>query len=151
MKKIVAIVAGAALAAVGFVALSGFAGGCGAHRHGPRDPAEVAAFVTDRVDGVLDDVDATPAQREKIMAVKDRLLGEATKLHADRDALHGELLGMWKGDMVDRARLHAIVDQRVDAMRAAAHAAADGAADVHDALTVEQREKLAKKAERWRR
>ena len=75
----------------------------------------------------------------------------AAKLHADRDALRGELLGMWKADVVDRARLHAIVDQRIDAMRAAAHAAADGAADAHDVLTVEQREKLAKKAERWRK
>lgn len=138
-------------AAGGLLLATGFATGChrgpGAH----RDPAEMAKFVTARVDDALDDIDATPAQREKIHAVKDRLLAQGTKLHADRAALHAELLAMWKADPIDRARLHAIVDERIDALRAFAHAAADGAADAHDALTPEQRAKVGKKAERWHR
>jgi protein CpxP len=133
----------------GLILSAGFVGGC--HR-GPgghhRDPAQVAKFVTERVDDALDDVDATPAQREKIHGVKDKLLADGAKLRGDHDALRTELLGMWKADQVDRARLHAIVDQRIDALRIFAHAAADGAADAHDALTPAQREKLAKKAER---
>ncbi len=137
------------LAAGGLVLAAGLATGChrgpGGH-HG--DPAKVAQFVTARVDDALDDLDATAAQREKIRAVKDRLLAEGTKLHADRKQLHAELLTMWKAEAVDRARLHAIVDERIDAMRAFAHAAADGVADAHDVLTPEQREKVAKKAER---
>jgi Spy/CpxP family protein refolding chaperone len=108
----------------------------------------MAKFVTERVDDALDDIDATPAQREKIHAVKDRLLAQGTKLHGDHAALRAELLTMWKADQVDRTRLHAIVDARIDAMRAFAHAAADGAADAHDVLTPEQRAKVAKKAER---
>lgn len=128
---------------------AGLAAGC--HR-GPRghpgDPAKVAAFVTDRVDDALDDVDATPAQRERIHAVKDRLLARQAELRGDRDALRAELLAAWRGDAVDRARLHAIVDERIEALRAFAHAAADGAVDVHDALTPAQRAELAAKAER---
>ncbi|HSN15918.1 MAG TPA: hypothetical protein VLT61_14900, partial [Anaeromyxobacteraceae bacterium] len=90
MKRTIAIAGAALLAVVGFVALTGF-GGCGARHHGHgRDPAEVAAFVGARVDDALDDLDATPAQREKIHAVKDRLLAEGTKLHGDREALHAE-------------------------------------------------------------
>jgi len=139
------------LLAVGGLLLlgTGFATGChrgpGGH-HG--DPAKVAAFVTDRVDDALDDLDATPAQREKIDVVKDRLLAEGAKLHGDREALHAELLAAWKAENVDRARLHAIVDERIEALRAFAHAAVDGAAEAHDVLTPEQRAKVAKKAER---
>jgi Spy/CpxP family protein refolding chaperone len=136
------------LAVGGLLVATGFAAGChrgpGAH----RDPAKLAAIVTERVDDALDDLDATAPQREKILAVKDRLLAEGLKLRGDRDALHAELLAMWKADAVDRARLHAIVDQRIDALRAFAHAAADGAADAHDVLTPEQRAKVAKKAEK---
>ena len=135
-------------AAGGMLLAAGLAAGChrgpGGH---PRDPAAVAKFVTGRVDAALDDVDATPGQREKIHAIEDRLLAEGQKLHADREKLHPELLAMWKGDAVDRARLHALVDERIDALRAFAHAAADGAADAHDALTPAQRERLAKRFE----
>jgi Spy/CpxP family protein refolding chaperone len=140
------------LAAGGLLLAGGLASGC--HR-GPgghhRDPAEMARFVTERVDDLLDDVDATAAQREKIHAVKDRLLAEGAKLRGDREALHAELLAQWKADQVDRARLHQIVDERIDALRAFAHQAVDGAADTHDVLTPEQRAKLAKKAERMHR
>jgi Spy/CpxP family protein refolding chaperone len=139
-------------AAGGLLLTAGFVSGC--HR-GPgghhRDPAEVAKFVTERVDDALDDLDATPAQREKIHAVKDRLLAEGAKVRGDRQALHAELLAQWKADQVDRARLHQIVDERIDALRAFAHSAVDGAADAHDVLTPEQRAKVAKKAERMHR
>ena len=138
------------LAASGLLLLgTGFATGCHRGPHGHhRDPAKVAAFVTERVDDALDDVDATPAQREKVHAVKDRLLAEQGKLRGDRDALHAELLAAWKAETVDRARLHAIVDERIEALRAFAHAAADGAVEVHDVLTPAQRAELAAKAER---
>jgi protein CpxP len=136
-------------AAGGLILSAGFVTGC--HR-GPgghdRDPAKVSAFVTERVNDALDDLDATAAQREKIHAVKEKLLAEGAKLRGDHEALRTELLGIWKAEQVDRARLHAIVDQRIDALRTFAHAAADGAADAHDALTPAQREKVAKKAER---
>ena len=77
MKKILAAAAGVGMLAVGFVALTGFNGGCGRGHHG-RDPAEVATFVTNRVDDLLDDIDATPDQRTRINAVKDRLLASGS-------------------------------------------------------------------------
>lgn len=137
------------LAIAGLLLAGGFVAGChrGPGAHG-RDPAEVAKLVTERVEDALDDVDATPAQREKILAVKDRLLAEGQKLRGDREALHAELLAAWKAERVDRARLHAEVDARIEALRAFAHSAVDGAADAHDVLTPEQRAKIAKKLER---
>jgi protein CpxP len=108
----------------------------------------MAAFVTDRVDGALDDVDATPEQRARVHAVKDRLLASGQALRAERGADHAELLAAWRAQSPDAAALHARVDARLDALRAFAHQAVDGALEVHATLTPEQREAFAAKVER---
>jgi periplasmic protein CpxP/Spy len=150
MKKVIVGVGAALVAVLGVVALTGFAGGCGAHRHG-RDPAQVAAFVTERVDDALDDLDATPEQRTKVHAVKDRLLAAGKELHAGHEEARAALLAEWKADAPDRAKLHALVDARADSFRKLAHEAVDAGVEVHDVLTPEQREKVTSKMERWHR
>jgi len=137
------IVIGLALA-VGVVALAGFGRGWH-HRH---DPERMAEFVTERVDDALDDVDATPEQRERIHAVKDRMLARAKELHGDRAAGRAAILEAWKAEAPDASKLHALVDERADAMRALAHEAVNAGVEVHGILTPEQRAKLAEKAER---
>jgi Spy/CpxP family protein refolding chaperone len=136
---------------VGVVALTGFGGGCGHHGGPGRDPAKVAAFVNGRVDDLLDDVDATPDQRTRIHAIADRMLAEGQALHADQAETHATLLEQWKAQTPDKAKLHALVDARVDAFRKVAHDAVDAGVEAHDVLTPAQREKLARKAERWHR
>jgi protein CpxP len=151
MKKTIAIAGGALLALVGFVALTGF-GGCGARHHGHgRDPAEVAAFVTARVDDALEDLDATPEQRTKINALKDQLLAAGQEAHAGSQEAHEAVLAEWKSDKPDAQKLHALVDARIDAMRAFAHQAVDAGVEAHGVLTPEQRAKVTKKIERWHR
>lgn len=86
MKKILIAVAAVA---VGLVALTGFRHGFGRHRH---DPAAMAAFATARLDDALDDLDATPAQRDQLHGLKDRLLAKGQALHADHDATRAELV-----------------------------------------------------------
>jgi Spy/CpxP family protein refolding chaperone len=137
----------AVVAAAGTIALLGAfrGGGCGPHG---RDPAQVAAFVTARVDDALDDVDATPAQRAAIHAVKDRLLAGAQKVHADHAADHQALVAQWDAEKPDAAKLHALVDARIDEVRALAHEAVDSAIQVHDTLTPEQRAKISTKLHR---
>ncbi len=66
-------------------------------------------------------------------------------MHQDGEPLHGEVLAQWESANPDRARLHALVDQRIDAMRAFAHQAVDAGIEVHGVLTPEQRAKLEKK------
>jgi periplasmic protein CpxP/Spy len=139
----------ATLAAVGgLAALAAVGGGCG-HHH-PRDPAEAAAFVTARVDDLLDDLNATDAQRTQVHALKDRLLADALKLRAGGEPIHAELLAQWSGTP-DAARLDALVDERAEAMRAFAHEVVDAGVQLHGILTPEQREKLARKVERMHR
>ena len=115
------------------------------HMHGP---AEVAAFVTSRVDDALDDLDATPDQRSHIHDVKDRMLASAQKIHKDGDATRQAFLEAWKSPSPDRTRLHALVDARADAFRALAHEAIDAGIEVHDTLTPEQRDRITRKIER---
>jgi Spy/CpxP family protein refolding chaperone len=152
MKKIVAASAGALALVVGFVALTGFhGGGCGGHRGHGRDPARTAAFVTDRVDDLLDDVDATPDQRTRVHAVKDRMLASAQGLRAGHREVHDALVAEWKAEQPDAAKLHALVDARAEELRKLAHEAVDAGVEVHGILTPEQREKLTRKIERAHR
>jgi periplasmic protein CpxP/Spy len=148
MKQVQSRLLLAAGCLAGLTVLGGFAGGCGHH---PRDPAEAAAFVKDRVDDALDDVSATADQRQQIQAVADRLLAAGQALHQDGAPLHAELLAQWQSPNPDRARLHALVDQRLDALRALAHQAVDAGIEVHDVLTPEQRAKVQKRVERMHR
>lgn len=152
MKKTIGIAAAALVVAAGVVTLTGFGAGCRSHGHGHgRDPAEVAAFVTDRVDDALDDLDATPEQRTRINEVKDRMLQAGLAARGGHRETHETLLAEWKATSPDASKLHALVDARVDAMRALAHQAVDAGIEVHGTLTPEQREKLTRKAERWHR
>jgi len=145
MKKTLAAVA---LSLVAVVGLAGFRG-CG--HHGGRDPAQVAAFVTERLDDALDDLAATPAQRTAIQGIKDTLLAQAQTLRAQHQADHALLLAEWNADHPDRAKIQALIDARANELTALAHQAADAAIQVHDILTPEQRAKVAKKLERHHR
>lgn len=134
------------LALVAVVALAGWKGGCGRPDH--RDPAQMAAFVTERLDAALDDVGATPAQRTQLQAIKDRVLASVQKLHGTRQATHATLLAEWSAEKVDRAKVHALIDERAEEMKAVAHEVADAAIEAHDVLTPDQRAQLAKKLEK---
>ncbi len=146
-KRIGKISGAALLVGIGSVTLAA-SSGC-MHHHGSRDPAQVTAMVTKHVEGALDDVNATPDQRTRILAVKDRLLAEVQAAHADRKATHDAFLAAWKSDAPDAAALHAMIDQRIDAIRTLAHQAVDAGIEVHGVLTPEQRAQLTRKIERW--
>jgi len=137
----------ATLAAAGGLAALAALGGC-THRH-PRDPAEAAAFITSRVDGMLNDLNATDAQRAQVHALKDRLLADGLKLHAAGEPFHAEVLAQWSSATPDAAKLHALLDERADALRSYAHELVDAGVELHGILTPEQREKLAKEVERF--
>lgn len=140
MKKLIA--AGSAVLAV--VLLSGFAAHAG-HRGGwgHPSPERMKQFLTWRVDSKLDDVKATDAQRQSIHAIEDRLFTDAQPLMADQKAAREEAFTQLTSDTPDARKLHALVDARIEAMRAFAHKATDAALEAHKVLTPEQRKALA--------
>jgi Spy/CpxP family protein refolding chaperone len=150
MRKLFGGVAVALAAVLGVVGLTAFAGGCG-HHGPPRDPAQMAAFVNARVDDALDDLDATPAQRTQIHGIVDKLLASAQQARAGHDEARAAVVAQWKSDAPDRKALHDLVDARIEVLRKVAHDAVDAGVDAHGVLTPAQREKVAKKADRWHR
>ncbi|MCP3101122.1 periplasmic heavy metal sensor [Myxococcus sp. K15C18031901] len=131
----------AATAIVAVVLLSGFAVR-GGHRWG-HDPERIRQMVSWKLNDKLDDLDATDAQRQSINAVKDRLLDEGMKLAEAQRGVRSEVVTQLESATPDAKRLHALVDERIEAMRAFAHQATDAALEVHGTLSPEQRKELA--------
>ncbi len=142
MKKILWTTLTLAVFAVGTLTLTAFRG----PHHG--DPARMERFVTHRLDDMLDDIRATDAQRQQILAIKDKVVSDAKSLRAGHGDVHQELLALWQSDRPDAARVHAIVDARAASMKKLADEVADAIIQVHDILTPEQRAQIAKKAQR---
>jgi periplasmic protein CpxP/Spy len=125
------------------------AAGCGGHRHhGPIDPARMDRRVTEHLEDYLDDAKASDAQRARILAVKNRLLPDGIVLAQSQRQVSKEIAEQLASDRPDPARLHALVDQQIEAARVFAHKAVDGAVEAHGTLTPEQRAPLAKKLRR---
>jgi periplasmic protein CpxP/Spy len=133
----------AAVGALAVVLLAGFA--VQAHgRWGRHDPERLRQLVSWRVDDTLDELKATDAQRKAIHGIKDRLLATGQRLMEAHEGTHAQVLTMLESPTPDARALHALVDARMDAMRAFAHEAADAALQAHAVLEPAQREALAK-------
>ncbi|MGC4115388.1 MAG: Spy/CpxP family protein refolding chaperone [Myxococcales bacterium] len=141
------IVATLGIVAVGL--LMGAAWGPGRfHRGMFRDPKKVDSFITWRITDALDDVSATPQQKQQILAIKDRLMPEVTRMMGERKAHHDEIKQLWLSGNVNQAEARAKIDQRIEEMRQMAYKVADGAIEAQKVLTPEQRAKLAERAEK---
>jgi len=140
------------LAALGISAvllLAGFGfGGRGMHRGIMRDPKKVDSFVTWRITDALNEVKATEQQKAQILAIKDRLMPEVTRLMQERRSHHDEIRQLWLSDSVDARTVRAKIDQRTEEMRQLAYKVSDAVIEAHKVLTPAQRAQLAEKAEK---
>ena len=130
------------VAVLGLGAMAVLAGFGGRFGHQRMNPKKAYRLVSAMVENKLDDIDATDAQRTQVNALKDDLFAEAKKLREGHRAARQELAGQWESERVDSQRVHAVVDQQLDALRAFAHQAADAAIKLHGLLSPEQRVQL---------
>lgn len=106
--------------------------------------AELAKdLATLRVEWALRAVDATDAQRQQIAAVLDRSFAELQALHGDHAAMHARVMGMLTADTVDRAAIETFRLEALKRIEQGTKVIAAAVADAADALTPEQRRKLA--------
>jgi Spy/CpxP family protein refolding chaperone len=133
MKKIV-LASVASLAIVGL--LAGFA------QHQMRNPKRQYEFISVKVNKLLDEIKATDAQRAQVNQMKDELWQQGQGMHQTHRQLMEELLSQWGADQVDAAKVHALVNEKIDGLRAFADKAVDDSIQLHDLLTPEQRAKL---------
>lgn len=111
--------------------------------HAPSSSAEVAEHMEDKVEHVMDAVDATAAQRKQADALVQKLAPEMFKLMSDGRALRGELKTALLADKLDKARidelrtrLDALGDRLVDT-------GMNGVVGLSEILTPAQRQKVA--------
>src|ERR1043165_3815695 len=143
-KKLMALAAGVAA----FVMLTGFGPGAGCGRS--ADPQErfarVQEKVTSKLNSELDTLKATPDQRAKILAIKDRLMQRAAA-QVEQKARNGQAERQWvidqlTSDAPDKAALHAKVDTKADEFKGIAHEGVDALVEVNGILNPEQRAQL---------
>jgi Spy/CpxP family protein refolding chaperone len=124
------VAAGLALVgAVSAVAGTGFSG-----RHGM-----MKRFVAVAIDDALDAAKATPEQRARIHAARDRALAAVETHMADRGGRLDEVLSAFEADRLDPAALQAMRARREDEHRRIADAIQSAIVEAHDTLTPEQR------------
>jgi Spy/CpxP family protein refolding chaperone len=109
---------------------------------GHRDPALVHKFVDFAVDAKLDEIGATDAQRQKVRAIKDRLIKDGHALKEDKAAFRDDLLKLLERDDVDPAEVRAMVRQRTEAFTRFVDEAADAVVELHGVFTPDQRKLL---------
>jgi len=134
-----------AIAVVGSMVVAGLFIACGHRRYSMHDPERMEKFTSYMVDDVLDDLDAIDAQRRDIHSIKSKVLAEIRDMHADRQDHHAVILDEMKKDTPDADKLHAMVDDKAEKMRAFAHRLVDYGVEVHQILDREQRAKLVQK------
>jgi Spy/CpxP family protein refolding chaperone len=122
--------------------------GC-ARRHPPGDPEAArqrADFLSDRV---LDEIDASAEQRERIKALVAGALADLLQLREQHQAHRAAFVAALAQPAVDRAELERIRKAEVDLADRASHTVVTSLASMSEALSPEQRARLAALAARW--
>ena len=112
------------------------------HRHG--DPKV-------HVEEMLDEVDASDAQRAAIEPLVDRATARMHDIHGQAADLHEELHGLLTAETIDRAALESVRAEAVALVDRASREMVDAMTGMAEVLTPEQRKEIARKAESWHR
>lgn len=121
--------------------------GCRMHSMGAATHEAKMALAMRYVDGVLDDINATDAQKQNVYAAIDNLHGELLLFHEKCKQSHQILLVQFRGDRPDVTAINELVDQRLQEFNGLVRLAVDTVVQLHGQFTPEQREQLATMAE----
>ncbi|MGB5745393.1 MAG: Spy/CpxP family protein refolding chaperone [Desulfobacterales bacterium] len=125
-----------------FIGIAGFAG---CRRHSPYQKAEFM------VDYVSETLDLNESQKEHLDQIKEELLEKGSRMHADKAAMHSELVSQLRSEEIDQERLKAMVTEHRVKMEEMIDLAIVKLAEFHKTLTPEQREKLVAKLESFKK
>lgn len=121
---------------------------CGRH-HNDRNlsPEAMERRALDRVGWVLDDIDATDAQKAKIEPLVKALVPKAAALRDKHRPTHEALAREVISGKADAGKVHGVVTQTAGDWRRFAHEVADAALSAHGVLDAGQRAKLGQMAD----
>ncbi len=138
--------------AAGFV--GGYVGKSFAHGRGGQvsatmDPARVDELVERLVKHIAVEVDATPDQKEKLTDIVKGAARDLAPLRGNMYRVRQQTVDLMGAESVDRAAIENLRADQLALMDAASKRLTKALADVADVLTVEQRRKLAARAQRF--
>ena len=123
----------------------GIAAFSGCRRHGGHHRAEFM------IDYVAETLDLTESQEEHLNQIKDEVLDKGRQMHANREAMHSELIEQLKKEEIDQESLRKLVavkraqmDEMIDLMIVRL-------TEFHRTLTPEQKNKLVAKLESFKK
>jgi Spy/CpxP family protein refolding chaperone len=138
-----------AFSAAAVVMLSGF-GHCGGDHGGPKDQARMARYAKEKVDDLMDDLEAKEDQRVRTQGIADRLLKDGQALIPQHTKMKQDLIAEWNTPRPDAPKIHSELDEFIDSFRRFAHEAADGMIEFHQLLTPDQRAKVNEQLQKHR-
>lgn len=118
-------------------------------RHAPAaSPAEVEEHMNDKVEHLLDAVDASDAQRKQSAALTKSMSPELYQLMSEGRTLRGELKTALLADKLDPARIADLRERLSDLSQRFVETSMDGVTKVSAILTPAQRKQVADKLAR---
>ncbi len=125
--------------------VAGIAGAC---NEGCKfNPDRIKKMISWKVDDVLDDIDASDSQIERVNQIKENLFKEGEAMIKKCMADHENMLAEWKSETPDKDKIRAYVDNHLEAKRQMAYKLVDASMELHDILTPEQRAQLIEEVE----
>jgi periplasmic protein CpxP/Spy len=116
------------------------------HGHGKMTPERMKTIVTWKVNDVLDDIDATSAQRKVILDAAYKVLADFGKLHAQGEADREKLLAELESSQPREAVIDAMIDTHLEAFKGFLHRTVGTLLAANTVLDREQRAQLAEMA-----
>ncbi len=119
--------------------------GCsrGGHRFGHGNPDKIVDRITKKLG--LDN-----GQKQQLTAIKNDIVSKKDQLRPDRSAIMGEIESQFKNDVVDEARLRAVIDTEKAKLDEIANLAVAKISEFHKILTPEQRAMVVEKMSKWK-
>jgi len=120
-----------------------FFAGC---RH--QSPHQRGEFIADYISEILD---LTTLQEEQLNQYKDEIFQKANQMRANRSAVHEEIVAQLRNESIDQEHLKNLIFKNKAQMEELINLMVERLAEFHQTLTPEQREKLVRKLENFKR
>jgi Spy/CpxP family protein refolding chaperone len=99
------------------------------------------------VDYIAETLDLTEGQRAQLDGIKEEFLAKAKEMHAQKEAMHAELVAELRKEDINQENLKGLIAQKRAQMDEMIDLAVVRLVEFHKTLSPEQREKLVAKAE----
>ena len=113
------------------------------------DPAQLDKRVERMVKHLAVELDATVEQKDKLTAIAKSAAHDLAPLRGNMKSVRQQVLDLMNADKVDRAAIENLRAEQLALMDTISKRLTQALADAADVLTVEQRKKLAERAQRF--